>query len=400
MKKFIVRSERVYTPDGVIDGGIIINGRIIEKIIEKEDLSRYKELEFINAENNLIIPGLIDIHIHGSGGWTVSSEDERQIKGMCKYLPSIGVTSFQPTLGGEDVESIKKYLNTIGSVIKGYYEGAKILGIHMEGPFLNPEKKGVFLVRNLLKPSVELMKSFIEESGNNIIHVTVAPELDGAEELIKYLTCNGILVAGGHTNGTIEETKKGIQWGISLSNHTCNAQRSIHHREPGALGGYLLDDNVYCELICDFIHVHPDMLKLILKIKSPEKICMISDSIVASGLRPGKYDFSGREIIIDEESSRLSDGTIAGSTKNLLYGFKNMAYLGYSIEDVIKMSSSLPAKLSNVYDEKGSIEEGKDADFVILDDNFNVHMTYVEGKVCFDSSERKSFLNQQDISRI
>lgn len=394
LERFIIKSNRIYTPDGIISGGILISGKIIEKIVEEEDLMFYKEINFIDAKDNLIIPGLIDIHIHGSGGWAIDSCEKEQIKGMCRYLTSVGVTSFHPTLGGEEVERTKRNLNVIGSVMEEDYDGAKMLGIHMEGPFLNPEKKGIFRVDNLLNPSIELMESFMEESKDNIIHVTVAPELGGAKELIEFLVENDILVSGGHTNATIDETKKGIQWGITLSNHTCNAQSSIHHREPGALGGYLLDDEIYCELICDFFHVHPDMIKLILKMKSSERVCMISDAVVGSGLKPGKYNFSERVITIDEKGwSKLADGTIAGSAKSLLFGFKNLVQLGYSIEEVIKMSSYIPAKLSNVDSRKGTIEVGKDADLVILDNDYNVKMTYVEGKICFDSDKDKVILN-------
>lgn len=379
-----------------MSGGIIVNEKTIEKIIQEDDINKYRELPVIELKDSMIIPGLIDIHIHGSGGWSTSVANKNHIEGLCKYLPSVGVTSYQPTLGGEETDEIGKILETIGAVIEDDYEGARILGIHMEGPFLNPKKKGAFIVENLKEPSIELMESFIEKSKNNISHVTIAPELKHSHNLIKLLVEKNILVSGGHTNATIEETKEAIDQGISLSNHTCNAQSSIHHREPGALGGYLLDDRVYCELICDLFHVHPDMIKIIIKMKSTDKICMISDAIIGSGLKPGKYEFSERVITIDSEGwSRLSDGTIAGSTKNLLFGFKNMVTnLGLSIEEVVKMSSYIPAKLARIEDKKGSIEEGKDADIVILDKDFNVLMTFVEGKLCFASTKEEVFVNE------
>ncbi|MBU5436845.1 N-acetylglucosamine-6-phosphate deacetylase [Tissierella sp. MSJ-40] len=396
MSKYIIRGNKIFTPDSIMSGGIIVNEKTIEKIIQEDDINKYRELPVIELKDSMIIPGLIDIHIHGSGGWSTSVANKNHIEGLCKYLPSVGVTSYQPTLGGEETDEIGKILETIGAVIEDDYEGARILGIHMEGPFLNPKKKGAFIVENLKEPSIELMESFIEKSKNNISHVTIAPELKHSHNLIKLLVEKNILVSGGHTNATIEETKEAIDQGISLSNHTCNAQSSIHHREPGALGGYLLDDRVYCELICDLFHVHPDMIKIIIKMKSTDKICMISDAIIGSGLKPGKYEFSERVIIIDDEGwSRLSDGTIAGSTKNLLFGFKNMVTnLGLPIEEVVKMSSYIPAKLARIEDKKGSIEEGKDADIVILDKDFNVLMTFVEGKLCFASTKEEVFLNE------
>lgn len=395
MATYIIRSRGIYTPKGPIDGGILIKEKTIEKILKSEDLRKYGDVQIVDVGENIVIPGLIDIHIHGSGGWAAGAGDEENIKGLCKYLPSVGVTSFQPTLGGENLNTINESLKSIAQVKENGYDGAKILGIHMEGPFLNPEKNGAFVVENLLKPSMNLMKTFIENSNKSIIHVTVAPEIDGAKNLIEFLVQNKILVAGGHTNATSEETKKGIEWGISLSTHTCNAQRSIHHREPGALGAYLLADNVYCELICDFFHVHPDMIKLISKIKSIDKICMISDSIIGAGLRPGKYNFSDKIINIDSNGwSKLPDGTISGSTKSLLFGFKNMINLGYSIEDVIKMSSYIPARLSKIDNKKGSIEEGKDADLTILNSEYSVVKTYIEGKLVFKEGD-SVFLNDK-----
>ncbi len=396
MSKYIIKGNKIFTPDSIISGGIIVNEKTIEKIIQEDDINKYRGLPVIELKDSIIIPGLIDIHIHGSGGWSAGIANKNHIEGLCKYLPSVGVTSYQPTLGGEGTDEIVKILETIAAVIEDDYEGARILGIHMEGPFLNPKKKGAFIVENLEEPSIELMESFIEKSKNNITHVTIAPELKHSHNLIKLLVEKNILVSGGHTNATIEETKEAIDQGISLSNHTCNAQSSIHHREPGALGGYLLDDRVYCELICDLFHVHPDMIKIITKMKSIDKICMISDAIIGSGLRPGKYEFAERNIVIDSKGwSRLSDGTIAGSTKNLLFGFKNMVTnLGLPIEEVAKMSSYIPAKLARIEDKKGSIEEGKDADIVILDKDFNVLMTFVEGKLCFASTKEEVFINE------
>ncbi|NMB08429.1 MAG: N-acetylglucosamine-6-phosphate deacetylase [Tissierellia bacterium] len=396
MDKYIIKSSKIQTPEKLIDGGLLINGKQIEKILEKKSLKDYSKFEIIDMGDNLIIPGLIDIHIHGSGGWAAGAANVENVEGLCKYLPSVGVTSFQPTLGGEDRLTINKSLRAIREVMEGSYNGARMLGIHMEGPFLNPEEKGAFIVENLLEPSVDIMKEFIESSGGNITHMTVAPEIEGAKELIEYLVHNNILVAGGHTNATIEETKEGIKWGVSLSTHTCNAQRSIHHREPGALGAYLLDDEIYCELICDLFHVHPDMIELILRLKSTDRVCMISDAIIGSGLKPGIYEFSNRTVNIDEEGwSRLPNGTIAGSTKSLLFGFKNMVQLGYKLEDVVKMSSHIPAKLLKVEDKKGSIEEGKDADLVVLDKEYNVIRTYVEGKLQFNVENDQVILNDK-----
>jgi len=392
--RVLIISENIYTSAGRVAGGVVLNGTTIEKIVEEKDLAQYSELETIDARGNMVLPGFIDMHIHGSAGWAVGTADEGNVRGLSRFLPSVGVTSYHPTCGGETVDVIKESLRAVARVKGGDYDGARILGVHMEGPFLNPAKKGAFIVKNLQKPSVDLMKSFIEASEGNIIHVTLAPEVEGAKELIEYLVDQGIMVAGGHTDATFAETEQGIEWGVTLSNHTCNAQRSIHHREPGALGAYLLNDDVYCELICDFFHVHPEMVRLVMRLKGPDKVAMISDSIIGAGLKPGKYEFSGKTINIDAEGwSKLPDGTISGSTKSMAFGIKNMVELGYSIEDVSKMASFVPAKLSKVEDRKGSIGEGKDADLVIMDKDFNVVRTYVEGKLAYDVNDEQPLAN-------
>lgn len=383
MSMLMLKGNKIYTPQGIIKGAILIEEKKIKEIItENERIDNFTG-DIIDVQNNFIIPGLVDIHIHGAGGWGVTGGTTEDIKGLTKYLASKGVTSFQPTIGGNTLAVIKESVNNLRTVIEEGHEGAKILGIHMEGPFLNPEKKGAFKVEYLLKPSLELMKEFLQISNEHVIHVSMAPELEGAEEVIKYLFQKNILVSGAHTNADIVQTKKGIDWGIRLSNHTGNAQRSIHHREPGALGGYLLDERVDCELICDLYHIHPDMARLIIKIKSVDRICLISDSIEATGIKPGEYNFLGRMALVDENGwSKLPDGTIAGSTKDMIYGFKNLVEaLGFSIEDAIKMACVNPARLSNILDSKGTIEVDKDADLVIIDDEFNVLYTFVEGKL-------------------
>ncbi len=396
MAKFLIVSDSIHTPAGKINGGLVINGSKIYNILTEEELFWHADLATVDARGCMVLPGLVDTHIHGAAGWDVAAGSEEQIKGLCRYLPSVGVTAFKPTLGGENVNQIKTSLKKIAAVMEQDYEGARILGIHLEGPFLNPKRKGAFIVENLLEPSVPLMQEFIEASGGRINHITVSPELGGAEELITVLKEEGILVAGGHTEATNAETNKGIEWGISLSTHTTNAQRSIHHREPGALGAYLLAENVYCELICDFFHVHPDMIRLIIKLKGPDKISMVSDTVIGAQLNPGQYDFSEQKIIIDEEGwSRLPDGTISGSTKSLLFGVKNMLGLGYSLEDVMKMASFVPAKLSKVEGRKGSLEQGKDADLIILDKDFGLLKTYVEGKLSYDAKSPSDLLNPE-----
>ena len=392
----LLKGQKIYTYEGVINGGVLIEDGRIKEILTDDKMTGYYAENIIDVKDNVIIPGLIDIHVHGGGGFTAASSDISEVYGMAGYMASRGITSYQPTTGGGFLNEIIKSLETLKVAIANKdYLGARMLGVHMEGPFLNPEKKGAFNEELLLKPSVKLMKDFIHASGNTVTHVTLAPELEGADEVISFLVGNNILVSGGHTNATMEETEKGINLGIRLSNHTCNAQRPILHREIGALGAYLMDDRVDCELICDCYHVHPDMIRMVVKMKSVNKICMISDSITAAGINPGEYFFLGHKVTVDKDGwSMLANGTIAGSTKDLMYGLKSMVKsIGFPMEDALIMASLNPARICGFEKQKGSIKVGKDADITVIDDDFNVKYTIVEGKLVYDWDLKKDFRN-------
>lgn len=396
-KSMLLKGKKIYTSNGEINGGILIEEGRIKEILTGDKLTICPAENVIDVKDNTIIPGLIDIHVHGGGGFTAGSSDISEVYGMAGYIASRGVTSYQPSTAGGLLSDIIKSLETLKIAIQNKdYSGARMLGIHMEGPFLNAEKKGAFNPELLLKPSVKLVKDFIQASGNTVTHLTLAPELEGADEVIQYLVENNILASGGHTNATLAETKKAIDLGIRLSNHTCNAQRSILHREPGALGAYLLDDRVDCELICDRFHVHPDMMRIVIKMKSINKICMISDSVAAAGIDPGEYFLLGHKVTVDKDGwSKLADGTIAGSTKDLMYGLKGMVKnIGFSMEDALIMASLNPARVSGFGKQKGSIEVGKDADLTVIDDDFNVKYTFVEGRMVYDSSLGKDYKNK------
>ncbi len=378
MKKLVIKGSNIYTSLGRKKGFILINNKHIEEINENIDINN--DYEILDAEDNYVIPGFIDIHIHGAGGYSASTNDSNEILLMSKYLAKNGVTGFLPTIGNGNKDKIISDIRTICKAI-GNEQGAKILGIHLEGPFLNPDMKGAFNKEDLIKPSVEIMKEFIDASEGNIRRVSMAPELEGSKELIEFLAKEQIVVAGAHTNASYEETIKGIDWGITLSNHTANAQKGIHHREPGALGGYLIDDRVNCEVIGDCLHVHPEILKLIIKIKTPKRTCVVSDSMLAAGLKPGKYTFMGNEVIVDEKGyCRYKNGTIAGSSAKMDKIFINLIKLGYSFEESIVMSALNPALFSKIT-LKGIIQEGMYADIIILDKNMNVVKTIIEGNI-------------------
>lgn len=394
MDTWWIKSERIVFPEGVGPGALWIQDGKIGKIKRGENVSfEGGRMEDVGA--HWILPGFIDVHIHGSGGWEADSADPKSVQGLADFLPSVGVTAFQPTTGGAPFEDTLVQLKAISKAMDAQTTGARMIGIHMEGPFFNVREKGVFIPETLLLPTVERMQAYLNAAGEDRIqHVSLAPEMEGAEAVIRFLRQMGILVAGGHTDASYEETMQGIEWGVALSNHTCNAQRSIHHRDPGALGAYLLS-RVDCELISDFIHVHPKMMEMIRRLKGIEKIVIVSDAIHAAGLMPGRYSFANHTIIIGEDGrSALADGTLAGSTGDMLLGFKNwVKTMGVSVEEACVMASKNPARVAGVLDQKGSIEAGKDADLLVLDSDFSLMKTICEGRLAYEKGQLKPRMN-------
>lgn len=392
MEEYWIKSQRIVLPDGVHPGAILVVDGIMQGIKKGSDASF--EGKMVDVGDYWILPGFIDMHIHGSGGWAAGSKDPAEVQGLADFLPTVGVTAFQPTTSGAMFDDLIGQLDAIATAMDAQNTGARMIGIHMEGTFLNPKKKGAFPTEVLLLPTVEAMEAFLKAGRGKIQHVSMAPEMEGAEAVIRLLRDQGILVAGAHTDASYEETMQGIEWGVGLSNHTCNAQRSIHHRDPGALGAYLLSD-VDCELISDFVHVHPQMMEMIRRLKGIEKIALVSDAVLAAGVAPGHYVFGERSVNIGEEGKiSLPDGTIAGSSGNMLLGFQNwVKVLGVSMEEASVMASKNPARITEVLDRKGTIELNKDADLIVLDEDLNLELTICQGQVAFRKDEKEDRTN-------
>lgn len=370
--------NEIYTENGIIDGTLEIeNGKFKQLTYQKTDDS-------IDYTGYRILPGIIDIHTHGYKGCNAQSLDKAELRRMAQALAEHGVTAFIPTCGEHFADEMTN-LSLLADVIDEQSDGAKMLGIHMEGPFLNCDKRGSFQLSQLLPCSVQKVKEYIEASKNHIIYWSVAPELENAEELIQYLCSQEIVVAGGHTNASYAEYKKGIDCGIKVSTHTGNGMSQMDRKDAGAVGAALFND-IYSEVICDLHHLSLEMLEIMFKIKNNlNKMIMISDSGMLSGNEPGVYYKYGQKRIVTEKGTiLLEDGSIAGSNHSLLYGIKNLeTKLNKKMEDIILMSSLNPARLFKIDDKKGSIRENKDADFLIIDQDYQVVCTFVEGKCVY-----------------
>lgn len=380
----------IITPFQLLEDRIIIieKGKIIAITDKKEGIAILKNAEIIKAKDKFVVPGYIDIHVHGGGGSDVMDGEYEAIKQVATTHSRFGTTVFLPTTMAMTKDKIIKSLKSIHEARLKGTGTAEILGIHLEGPYINPEKKGAQKKEDIKKVSVEEFLEFNQASGNLIRLVTIAPEMPGAIGLIKYLYKQGIIASVGHSNATYIQTRAGIQAGLSHVTHTFNAMRGVHHREPGVIGAALTSPELTVEVIADGIHVHPIVLKMLTQIKDGEKIVLITDAMRAAGFKEGTYDLGGQEVIVTQGQAKFKNGTLAGSVLTMDKAVKNMVTkVGIPLPKAIQMASYNPAKCLGIDDKKGSLELYKDADIVILNKNLETELTMVAGKVVYRRKE-------------
>lgn len=371
----------------IINGKIILNDFIMEqKIILFEDKilditdDLPDQVDIIDAKGAYVGAGLIDIHIHGAGGADVMDANDDTIETISQLLVKFGVTSFLPTTMTMSQEKIECALNQIRIGMNGHYKGAKVLGCHLEGPFISETYKGAQNKAFIQKPNM----TWIEPFQDVIKLITLAPEVDEGYEFIKAMKLKtDIKLSMGHTSTTFAKAKEAIQLGISHATHTFNGMSGFNHREPGAVGAILMSD-VSAELIADKIHVNPEIFEWFYRVKSGN-IVLITDSMRAGCMPDGVYDLGGQEVIVENGSARLRTGSLAGSVLTLNKAVRNFyEETTLSLPAVYQLASLNAARSIGVEDCKGSIEIGKDADLVIWDEALEALVTIVEGKIVYE----------------
>lgn len=333
----------------------------------------------IDMTGRYILPGFIDSHMHGAMGHKISDTNPLpDFNAITRYEASQGVTSIAISTVCCEYEHLLRQIDLAVAAAKKT-EGAKIAAIHAEGPFINPAKKGAMDEKSILAPDCEKLEQLLQHGQGLLRLITLAPEMDGALDVIKKAVESGLTVSMGHTDANYNEAIAAIEAGVTQSTHTFNAMRALSHREPGVLGAALTDERVTCEMICDHTHLHPAILKLIYQIKGADKINIISDSEHGAGLTASEVIVDGKKRYIRDGVMCLEDGTIAGSASSMLFGIQNLLKDGFPLTDVSKMASINPARTLRIDHLTGSIAVGKAADLVVLDNNYNVLATYVDG---------------------
>ena len=375
----------IITPSGLLrDFSMIVEEGFIKDIVRAGDEEKSEVQKRVDAAGQYLAPGLFDIHTHGNKGHDGMDATQNALEVIAKAHVQNGVTSFLANVmtdANETMEKAIKNVETYCASRLNHNNLSTIEGIYLEGPFVSKEKRGAQPLEYIKNPDMTLLKHYIRLSKNSIKVVALAPELIGAESLVNYLEQSGITTAIGHSNADYATTKNVIDAGASMATHIYNGMRGFTHREPGVLGATLLDDRVYAELIVDKIHLHFKAVELALRVKGIDKLILVTDSMRAAGLEGGVYELASQKVIVKNHEARLEDGHLAGSTLKLIDAVRRMITdYGVAIHDAFNMASINPAKALKLNEKMGSLEEGKKADFILLNKDFCITSVFKRGQ--------------------
>lgn len=378
MKKYLIQNSEVYIGRKFEKVSLLLAEGKITVLPAQE---RPEGCEVIDASGKKAIPGLLDIHTHGAVGVDVNAADAEGLKKIARFFAGNGTTSWLASVLTDTEEQTERCIDQYLQFDQSGAEVSNLLGIHLEGPFLSKEYKGAMPEHLLKKPDAALARRWQERARGGIRYITVSPELEGAVDVIPELRACGMTVSIGHSGADYATAMKAIKAGAASSTHTGNAMRLLHQHEP-AIWGAALETDIYNEMICDGLHLHPGVIRLYMKIKGNERLVAITDSIMAAGLPDGMYRLGVNDVVVREGDARLLNGVRAGSTLTADRGLRNvLAFTGLPLEEILPLFTENPAKLIGVFDRKGSIADGKDADIVLLDEKMQVDTVFLRGRL-------------------
>jgi N-acetylglucosamine-6-phosphate deacetylase len=340
----------------------------------------------LDMRNLIVVPGFIDIHVHGGKGITFggSGNAAEELRSYSEWVVSTGVTGYLCSLAASEANALAEMVGQYVKAMEAGVPGAEPLGIHLEGPFINKEKKGAFNPDWLRMPSMEETEAVLATGQGWIRQVTMAPELPNAKQVASRFRQEGVVVAMGHTNSDYATASAALRGAYTHVTHTFNAQSGFHHREPGAFGAIMASDHITAELIADTIHSHPAVMKILIRCLGSDRIVAITDAMAGAGLADGVYALVGQTVTVKDGRATLADGTIAGSTATMNQCVRNLnQFVGVPLAEAVKMASLVPARAMGFASRLGSLSVGKDANLTALDDGGNVRLTMVRGKVVY-----------------
>lgn len=383
MKELLLKNAKIVLKDRVIEGDILTADGIIRDIINKKSPVKAETLEVENSidlDGKYVVPGFIDVHIHGSNGADAMDGTVEALKTISSYIATKGTTKFLATTLTSSKEELINVLKIAADLQNKEIDGATIFGVHMEGPYFDIEYKGA-QNEKYMKPATEKeIKDYLDVKPGLVKMMSLSPHTEQSIETVKFLKENGVIVSVGHSAAKFNDVMKAVDAGLSHSTHTFNGMRGINHREPGVAGAVLISDKINAEVIFDKIHIHPEIVRLMIKAKGTDKVVCITDAMAATGLPNGDYKLGELDVYVKDGEARLkSNDSLAGSVLTMDKAFKHVIELGYPIYEAVKLTSTNAAIEFGL--NAGAIEVGKEADFTVLDDSYNVDMTIVNGNI-------------------
>lgn len=361
-----------------IDGKFQAADITVSNGLFQDTAANTEEHETLDLTDKLIIPGFIELHSHGCIGYDFTTSAPEELEKMCEFYSENGITSILATTMTIGYDTYKKAMENIKTVCEKGTKGSRIIGINMEGPFLGASKKGAHDTRYLLSINEQKYEELNDISGDRVRIIDLDPDLPGALPFIEKYSKKKI-ISLAHTSCDYDTAVKAIEAGATHVTHLFNAMNGLHHRAPGIIGA-VSDCPVNAEIICDGIHIHPSVMRLVFK-AFPEKLILISDSMSAAGLEDGPYELGGQKVIVKDGKAALEDGTIAGSTTTIYKAFKKCIEIGIPVEQAVLSATLYPARAIHADNEIGSIEKGKRADFIVMDKNYNIEKVYSGGNL-------------------
>ena len=358
---------------------VIENGRIAALLPNQEVQELPADAQLIDANGAYAAPAFIDLHIHGFAGYGPESAQAEDLLQMSQALAKQGVGAFCPTLYCGSAQQMLHILKSLATAV-GKEKGAKILGFHLEGPFISPQKPGVMKPEDILTPDVTLLKQLYDAAQGHITNITLAPELAGLEPVIRFCQEHHILMQAGHTNASYEAFLNAARQGVTHTTHLFNAMSGFNHRSPGAAGAVLMHPEISCEIIADGVHVHPDVVGFLGKIKPPQQIALVTDALKPTGQAAGPFLANGEEVVLEGGVwRRKTDKVIAGSALTMLKGVANLTRFGFTLPQAVMCATAVPARLLGLTD-RGVLAPGMAGDIVLFDKQFNLIQTVLSAQ--------------------
>jgi len=384
MASLLIRNGRLYDSANTRrPSAILVSDGVIQQV---GDLSPSIRADCVlDAGERILAPGLIDVHIQGAGGADALDATPEALETISRTCARFGVTGFLATTVYKPGQE-NRHLTVAADCVDRDLGGARLLGIHLESPFISPEKRGMIQPACITSPSPATLEEIYKLAGETLKMMVIAPELPGNIEIIKALTDRGTVACLGHSAATYEDARRGFDAGISHVTHLFNAMPSLHHRQPGPLAAIFETDSVTCQVITDGVHIHPSVVRLAYSALGPDRFVTITDGMQAMGLPDGKYNYNGIEYEARDGAARYKDGTLIGTALGLNRMLARLIdFTGCSLVEAVNTVTRNAARVLGLQDSKGTIETGKDADFVLLNEDWSVHATIVGGRIVYQA---------------